>query len=352
MKMRRRLTVLFVLLTSLAIGVTNAYSIFMIKSHLESMGAGGYVHDIRWLMYAGMFITVGLTTAISVAFAYYLTRPVVKLTQLAKQLDSGKPVAEVLERNDELGLIAAALRNASDKLIEENERLRQLNQQQQQFYADIAHETRSPLQALLSAIEMLELRQAGEPPSAHYIETAKQQVLRMNRLLDDLRTLQQLEQSATQPHHAIDLGNMTQGLAAAYAPQAERAGIALEIATHTQHVQGNAQQLSQVLDNLLSNALKYTPAGGRVQLGYAATARGVELWVQDTGIGIAPQHIPQLTHRLFRTDYARSRDQGGSGLGLAIVASILAAHNSQLHIESTEGHGSRFSFSLHQASSN
>lgn len=347
MRVRRRLTVLFVLLTVVAISFTNAFSILAIKNYLEARGAGEYVYDIRWMMYAGMFITVGMTTIISIAFAHYLTRPLVQLTALAAQLESGKPVAEVLERSDELGYIATALRNASDKLVEENAQLRKLNAQQQQFYADIAHETRSPLQALLSALELLELRQQEQGGSnTTYIHTAKQQVQRINRLLDDLRTLQQLEQATPALYAPFDLGAVAQQLAQSYAPQAQRLGISLNVHTAPQLVMGHREQVAQVLDNLLSNALKYTPSGGSVQLAYAAQDHALRVWVRDTGIGIAAQHIPRLTDRLFRTDYARSRDRGGSGLGLAIVASILAAHHTQLSIESVEGQGSNFAFVL------
>jgi two-component system, OmpR family, phosphate regulon sensor histidine kinase PhoR len=112
-------------------------------------------------------------------------------------------------------------------------------------------------------------------------------------------------------------------------------------------VAGSRVELQSAMSNLISNALRYTPAGGRVEIGWRMHApQGVEFWVQDNGPGIAPEHLPRLTERFYRVDRSRSRETGGTGLGLAIVKHVVQRHGGQMHISSVPGQGSRFAFHL------
>jgi signal transduction histidine kinase len=116
-------------------------------------------------------------------------------------------------------------------------------------------------------------------------------------------------------------------------------------------VTGDEQRLSQVLSNLLSNALRHTPQGGQIAVvAQAADGQGVRIAVQDNGEGIPADELPHVFERFYRTDHARSRDTGGSGLGLAIARSLVEAHGGQIEVESVEGEGSTFSFSLPMSS--
>ncbi|HXF44721.1 MAG TPA: ATP-binding protein, partial [Burkholderiaceae bacterium] len=114
-------------------------------------------------------------------------------------------------------------------------------------------------------------------------------------------------------------------------------------------VRGSGEELRSAFSNLVSNAIRYTPAGGRVSLRWRATADGAAFEVEDTGIGVAPEHIPRLTERFYRVDKSRSRETGGTGLGLAIVKHVLARHQGRLEIESTLGQGSVFAAHLPRA---
>jgi signal transduction histidine kinase len=130
-----------------------------------------------------------------------------------------------------------------------------------------------------------------------------------------------------------------------YAGLAEQKGLRLDIPSTDAFVMADAGKLEQVLDNLISNAVKYVNQG-RVWVDISPTSGGVELSVGDTGPGIAPEHLPNLFDRFYRTDKARSRDSGGTGLGLAIVKSILDAHAVDIRVQSDLGIGTRFSFTL------
>jgi two-component system phosphate regulon sensor histidine kinase PhoR len=129
---------------------------------------------------------------------------------------------------------------------------------------------------------------------------------------------------------------------------------ALSGGRHSISVQGQASvdvvgaeaELASAFGNLVSNAVRYTPPGGKVALLWREDAQGAEFAVQDTGVGIAPEHLPRLTERFYRVDRGRSRESGGTGLGLAIVKHALARHQATLHVDSTPGTGSRFSVSF------
>ena len=106
---------------------------------------------------------------------------------------------------------------------------------------------------------------------------------------------------------------------------------------------GSRKELHSAFSNLASNAVRYTPAGGHIEIGWRANAAGGEYWVRDDGIGVDAAHIPRLTERFYRVDRGRSRETGGTGLGLAIVKHVLTRHQSELRIDSQPGEGSRFS---------
>ena len=168
-------------------------------------------------------------------------------------------------------------------------------------------------------------------------------VYRMQRLIEDLLTLSVLEStSVAQREEVVDLEPLLQTLhQEALVLSAGRHRISLKMEGYIQ-LQGNPQELRSALGNLVTNAIRYTPAGGEIELRWLGTQGGGEFAVTDTGIGIAPEHIPRLTERFYRVDRGRSRETGGTGLGLAIVKHVLSHHQATLEVESQPGKGSRF----------
>jgi two-component system, OmpR family, phosphate regulon sensor histidine kinase PhoR len=170
-----------------------------------------------------------------------------------------------------------------------------------------------------------------------------EQAARMQRIIDDLLTLSTLDSAApASTETRVPVRPMLERLKTdAEALSAGKHTIRMQAETGADLL-GVESEISSALGNLVSNAIRYTPAGGSVTLVWREGPEGARFTVEDTGIGIEPEHIPRLTERFYRVDRSRSRETGGTGLGLAIAKRALARHDANLEIESKPGKGSRF----------
>lgn len=223
-------------------------------------------------------------------------------------------------------------------------RLHHLEQMRKDFVDNVSHELRTPLTVLAGYLETFLDQDDLNPRWRRGFGLMQQQTRRMTSLVNDLLLLSRLEGTSTkiitQPVHMPSL--MGQLFADAEAYNAEYGHILnLEIDSH-RNLLGSAKELTSALGNLITNAMKYTPAGGVITVRWADQGEQVCFSVTDSGIGIDPLHIPRLTERFYRVDSGRSRDTGGTGLGLAIVKHVLMQHGALLEIESTLGQGSTF----------
>lgn len=305
------------------------------------------VKTIRWIIYTGMFISIGIILLVSNRVATSLSRPIRALNDAALRIADGDVTHRVdLDRKDEFGTLAASINRMSERLRADLNELEAASERQTRFYADIAHEIRNPLHTLMASLDMARLEQIPAEKRVQYLENARHQTDRLSRLFNDLLTLQRFDADAAPVHlQAVELNPILGKLRDVYADLAEQKGLTLDIPSTDAVVSADAGKLEQVLDNLISNAVKYVNLG-RVWVEVNPNSDGVELSVGDTGPGIAPEHIPHLFDRFYRTDKARSRDSGGTGLGLAIVKSILDAHKVDIRVESDIGKGTIFSFTL------
>ena len=212
------------------------------------------------------------------------------------------------------------------------------------FIANVSHELRTPLTVVGGFLEqMLEQPDISAAQRARIHTLMLDQSRRMQHLIEDLITLSRLEsQAAPSMEERIAAPTLT-------GPLLDEAA-ALSAGRHTIEsalderliLLGAAEELHSAFGNLLSNAVRYTPAGGSIRITLAAVPAGAVFSVSDSGPGIAPEHVPRLTERFYRIDKSRSRETGGTGLGLAIVKHILARHGGRLEIESNVGLGSTF----------
>jgi two-component system phosphate regulon sensor histidine kinase PhoR len=226
------------------------------------------------------------------------------------------------------------------------------------FVANASHELRTPLASLIGFIDTLRGPAADDPPAqARFLEIMAEQAERMNRLIDDLLSLSRVEITEHQaPSGKVDLEELIDRSLAGFEISFRQRGTTLdwEAAAGLPRVLGDTDQLEQVAQNLLDNALKYGKQGGtirvrldRAQPGGTFPARpGLVFSVADDGAGIPRQHLPRLTERFYRVDTGRSRAVGGTGLGLAIVKHIVNRHRGVLQIESEAGKGAKFSIWL------
>jgi two-component system phosphate regulon sensor histidine kinase PhoR len=229
------------------------------------------------------------------------------------------------------------------------------------FVANASHELRTPLASLVGFIETLrgparDDRAAGE----RFLAIMAEQAGRMQRLVDDLLSLSRIEMNEHRaPTGAIDLGTVVGSVADALEQRAATRGMRIELslADELPAVQGDADELAQVFQNLIDNAIKYGAPGTPIEIAASRSQRllpgtrsgqraAVQLAVRDHGAGIAREHLPRLTERFYRVDAARSRELGGTGLGLAIVKHIVSHHRGALEIDSAPGEGSVFTVHL------
>jgi two-component system, OmpR family, phosphate regulon sensor histidine kinase PhoR len=212
------------------------------------------------------------------------------------------------------------------------------------FVANVSHEMRTPLTVLAGFIETMDNLPLTEVERKRVLELMGQQTQRMQTIVSDLLTLAQLEGS---PRPAADRWVALAPLLA----QVEVDARALSGGRHEVHVAavgtvelaGAQSELLSAINNLVNNAVRYTPEGGRIDVSWTLLEDGsAELAVSDTGMGIAREHIPRLTERFYRVDGSRSRDTGGTGLGLSIVKHVVQRHGAELDIQSEPGKGSRF----------
>jgi two-component system phosphate regulon sensor histidine kinase PhoR len=239
-------------------------------------------------------------------------------------------------------------------VLSDRTRDRAVERMRADFVANASHELRTPLASVIGFIETLRgpARDDAEA-QARFLGIMAEQSERMRRLIDDLLGLSRIEITEHQPPTGqVDLGQLAEAEAAAMAPILASRRIRLEpkLAEGAIAAPADAEQLAQVLRNLLENAVRYGKEGGTIRLSVAAAppgapwpARpGVVLDVTDDGPGIARHHIPRLTERFYRVDRGRARNAGGTGLGLAIVKHVVNRHRGQLVIESEEGAGATF----------
>lgn len=211
------------------------------------------------------------------------------------------------------------------------------------FIANVSHELRTPLTVLAGFVETIQDLNLDAARVRDYVGLMAPQAERMKRLVDDLLTLSSLEHAPPPPvDERVALRPLLQRVRAeAEALSGSKHRISLQ-ADESFDLLGAESEISSAFMNLVTNAVRYTPAGGEIRLRWNAIDGGAEFSVEDTGIGIDPAHLPRLTERFYRVDRGRSRESGGTGLGLSIVKHALARHQAALAIESAAGKGSRF----------
>lgn len=238
--------------------------------------------------------------------------------------------------------------------------LEQAEAMRRDFVANVSHEIRTPLTVLTGFVETLQSLPLDEAERARYLELMSQQAARMQSLVSDLLTLSRIEGSpppskgewtpvAELLAHCADEGQalsalLTAGQGAAHVLSFDTVPAQVALA-------GSRSELLSAMSNLVSNAVRYTPAGGRITVAWRVQPDGrAEFVVSDTGPGVAPEHVPRLTERFYRVDRSRSRETGGTGLGLAIVKHVVQRHGAELRVQSTLGQGSCFAivFPVHR----
>ena len=230
-------------------------------------------------------------------------------------------------------------------LVRDVTRIHQLEQMRKDFIANVSHELRTPLTVIFGYLEtLLDNVEEVNPRWVRALQQMHQQGGRMQTLLNDLLLLAKLEATDyPSDNHPLDIRTLLETITedAQELSGGKNQQISLDLESDV-HLKGSETEVRSAFSNLIFNAVKYTPAEGKIRVRWWSDERGAHLSVQDSGIGIEPKHLPRLTERFYRVDSSRASNTGGTGLGLAIVKHVLLRHRGSLEINSVPGKGSVF----------
>lgn len=306
----------------------------------KNSAESAFLRRIRATSVYAMVGTILLALILGGIVANSLTKPLREVSDATREIAKGNLGYQVeVSTEDEIGQLGEAFNQMSADL-------ELAHQTRKQMTADIAHELRSPLSVILGYTEAMS--DGKITSSSEVLDVMHQEAQHLNHLVEDLRTLSLVdsgEMAMTLGYYAPE--ELLDRTAAALGKQAEEKGIDLLVEAEpdlpTVHV--DPDRIAQVLSNLVTNALRYTPEGGRIILSAARGEGSVHLKVADTGSGIAPEDIPHIFSRFYRSDKARQQN-GESGLGLAIARSLVEAHGGELSVENKTVEGATFTIEL------
>ncbi|HLW60308.1 MAG TPA: HAMP domain-containing sensor histidine kinase [bacterium] len=296
----------------------------------------------RNAIWGGTLVASGVGVLVALWLGSRIVKPVVILTQATRVIAGGgvPPLVPVTGR-DELAELGHAFNRMASQLAEQETQRRRL-------FAGIAHELRTPLSVIQGTLEGM-LDHVIEPTPERIAGLHSQAVL-LKRLITDLRDLSLAQAGQLELHRrTTDVGGVVRETVEALAPLADERTIALriEVPGPLPEIQADPDRLRQVVQNLVENALRHTPAGGEVRIGLRdGNGEGIHLVVSDTGSGIRAEDLAHIFDHFYRADESRTRTSGGTGMGLAIVKSLVEAHGGQVGVESAPGTGSVFTVTL------
>lgn len=310
--------------------------LLMYDRELSSRVRGAF----QTLLILGLVIGIS-SLLISLLISRRISRPLVNLTAATRDVATGDLSVRVpVAAHGEMRELAIAFNQMAHDLAQADELRRNMT-------ADVAHELRTPLSVIRGKLEGV--LDGVYPATAQHLEPVLEEVRLLTRLVEDLRLLALAEagQLALEKR-PIDVGDLLRDVYVNFGPQAADRGVtlALDLLDDLPPVLADRRRISQVLGNLLTNALRYTPQGGCVTLSGTASDGVVEAAVSDTGAGIPPEDLPHVFERFWRGEKSRTRAGGGSGLGLAIAKQLVEIHGGVIGVETVPGEGSTFWFTL------
>ncbi len=285
-----------------------------------------------------------LAGAVAIGLTFFLSRrilaPVESLSRAAGALARGDFSSRVSVRSrDEVGELARTFNTMAEEMARTEEIRRNL-------VADVAHELRTPLSNIRGYVEGI--KDGLISPEAPTLESMHEEVLILTRLIEDLQDLALAESGQLALHRQqCDLDDLMRKAVSGVQLQADAKGVCIEVeVSDDAAVQADPERIGQVLRNLLANAANYTPSGGEIRVMVARRDDNVEVRVADTGAGIPEEELPYVFERFYRVDKSRSRATGGVGLGLTIARRLVEAHGGRISVQSLEGQGTTFTFTL------
>jgi len=295
---------------------------------------------------------------ISIAFGYFLSKSISQelkvLTRSAQQISQGDLSVRVpVHGADEIAQLSAAFNEMAARLEKTAEKEKALENARRNLVAWASHDLRTPLTSLRVMIDALADGVVTDPPTVNrYLQQSQNELSRMSKLIDDLFELAQLDAGFLDLNiEKIDLSDLISDTLESFAARAD--ALALNLKGRVDHdvhlIWADPEKLSRILDNLLSNALRYTPPEGNITLSARKRGKDTVVLVKDSGSGIEPEHLSQIFDPFYRGEKSRARDdsgQSGVGLGLAIARGLIEAHGGKIWVDSEPDVGTEFGFVL------
>ncbi len=303
-------------------------------------------NDLRFLNSINIIFAVIGVLSLFLAFVLgslmsrRISRPISKAVRAAAEISRGNFRERIKENSNtaEISQLTGTVNSMAESL-EKQQLLRKT------MAADVSHELRTPLASLQSSLEAM-IDGIWEP-SRERLESCHEELLRINRLVGDLEKLERAEaENAVLDRSEFDLSEAVRHILHNFEPEFYKKGVDLSFTGDSETICADKDKISQVVINLVSNALKYTPAGKNVEVEVRSADKCMELVVRDTGYGIPPEDLPNIFERFYRADKSRNRSTGGSGLGLTITKAIVEAHKGTIRVKSELNRGTEFRVSL------
>lgn len=299
-----------------------------------------FLNSLNQLLLLGTVIAAAISFAAGAIMARWLSSPISRVIRTAGQISQGKYDNRIHEPSNtrEIVELTQAINTLADTLAKQEILRKRLT-------ADVAHELRTPTANLQSHIEAM-IDGIWQPDTAR-LESCHEETVRISRLVSDLENMARFEaDNLILKKETFDLSSLIKKIEKSFEGDITLKRIRVTKELTVQSMTADADKIEQVLVNLLSNALKYTPEGGSVMIRTEETPEAVVISVKDTGIGISDEDLPYIFERFYRADKSRSRATGGSGIGLAIVKFLVEAHGGVVTVESKTGGGSEFTVTI------
>lgn len=298
------------------------------------------------LVFAG-----GMAMALGYFLSSTITDRVNQLKGAAEKLAEGDLKTRVpVHGRDEVAMLAKTFNQMAEQLEVADAKQREMEKMRSELLAWVGHDLQTPLASIRAILEALEDGVVEDPETIkRYLNTAQRDVRSLSALIDDLFQMAQLNAGGFQLERAnSSLADLISDTLESFAELAARQSIKLagSVDPQVDPVNMDTRRIGRVLNNLIGNAIRHTPADGEIKVTARRTGSGVEVSVADSGEGIRPEDLPHIFDGFYRGEKSRSRSTGGAGLGLAISRGIVQAHGGDIHVESQAGQGSRFTFHI------
>lgn len=298
------------------------------------------------LVFAG-----GMATVLGYFLSSTVTDRILLLQEAAERLAKGDLKTRVpVQGRDEVAMLANAFNQMAKQLQVADQKQRELENMRRDLIAWVSHDLQTPLTSMRAILEALSDGVVDEPEMVNrYLNTAQRDVRSLSALIDDLFQMAQLDAGGFPLNRAqASLNDLVSDTLESFSELAYRDSITLEgnVESNVDPVLMDTQAIGRALNNLISNALRHTSAGGKIHVAARRTGQGVELSVSDTGEGIRAEDLPHIFESFYRGEKSRNRVTGGAGLGLAITRGIIHAHGGDIRVESETGKGTRFIFHI------